>query len=112
MKLFRILNTESFPHGYERRRLWLEPGQPVGIARQLFMRVFFDRAEEGYVPVIQLSGPDVEEEFPVPSSSYLYAHEWAGLVMTPRAMEISDKGRPRRILVDFCSTRRALKFAV
>lgn len=110
-RLYEILGTGKRTE--RTRRLWLWPGETMILTPRMAVCVSVDRDidAEGrgeWIPVIEFAGLPGRWQGRVPPSGMVQAVDWAGLYLTPLALEY-DGGRPRRMLVELAPAAEAAR---
>lgn len=112
MRLFEIVAFHPERAGtYGHRRLWVEAGVACAIGADLALVPTFTRDGERYVLTLGIDAPGRSNIYLMPAETTLNLEVLAGLRVTPRVVEYADAGRPVRVLLDFFSVRRDVRFA-
>ena len=109
-EIYQLLNTGMHGGLYKRCRQWLMPGQAILIGRRLTLTVEVDRDEDAFIPRAVIQGPNVHFEAAMPPAHYLELSSWAGMMLLPRALELSESGRPSRVYLEFVALRDGVLF--
>jgi len=110
-ELYQILNAGQHVPGYGRKKIWAEIGQPIVIGNRLIMTLL-NQCEDGERSLVSVvHGPGVHFEAPLPASTYLNVSGWAGLLAIPRAAHKTQSGRFDKVLIEFVSVRKGVRFS-
>lgn len=110
--IYRIVHTGQLAKPSERRRLWLEPGMPVIIGPGQLLTFVINQQDEEAEPAVRIQVPGQVFESAVPAGYELDVSAWSALWVIPRAIELTDRGEPRRLLVEFVRTHQDIVWAV
>ncbi|EGW55150.1 hypothetical protein [Candidatus Endoriftia persephonae] len=109
--MIRLLRAGVFAASGDRRRLWLEIGQPLIIGPQLVLTALENIQDGERELVIRIESPTTAFESVVPAGAVVSCNGWASLWVVPRAVEQGASGASRRVFLEFVRTTRSLKWA-
>ncbi len=108
-QVIQLLNTGARTR-LEHKRVWANVGQPITIGRHLSL-TFLSQVEDGERTLVYVvTGPGVRYESPLPAASWVNLRGLAGLIATPRAVQLSPSGRFQRVFLEFVSLKKDVRF--
>lgn len=102
-----------------RRRLWVELGVPMIIARGATIELVTERHDERETLLVAIhtrarAEPDADPQgplvFELRPNTYVDMSAWASLMLLPRAFEYTATGRIARVLCEFVLVDRDRRF--
>jgi hypothetical protein len=111
--MIRLLSTCHFAtDNADRRRLWVEIGQPIQIGTHQILRVLEHTINGERELSLRVDVPGDYLEAPVPAGCYVDVSSWSRLLLVPRAVELDQQGRAVRAFIEFVRTSPTKQWAV
>ncbi len=111
-RFYQLLNAGMVSAPEKHRRIWIEPGVPVVLGPRLAMTIFFDCHDYRYIQRAVIDTPDKSLDYELPEATWVDLSAYCGLMAIPRAVELVQPGKPKRILMEFAATREDVQWAL
>jgi len=114
--IVRLMNQYlSLPDG-DIRRIWIEAGYSIELAKTCCMSLYVDRCGERYIPKVEIIKTYRNQcrtlRLELDTGTWLDLIQICGLMALPRAVELTPEGGVRRVLMDFLKTDSRLDWAI
>ena len=110
---YEILSRGSDDLGHARRRLWLQPNEPLSLGEHIVLRLLWDREDLHYLPRAVIQAPQSNacfSECPLLVGEWLDLTRWCDLLAIPVAIERDMQERPLRYLLEFVALSPGMQF--